>query len=207
MVIKFIWTIFCNGKVSYNYTSGIEGKRRVRKMSTKRRRETWSTGSHICMQTGMYRWTVGYENDFLFSSLLIFPYLWCSNCHSVGLIVLHKLNGVIFSVFSKIHRVNKLNQRRNWQSDAFKMAQANVTVTPFSGQADDDFNQFEELLQEIVGVAGTQPAIYLPLYSKDNALSFFQQVTAPVRADVDQSVAAIRTRFVDDKAQVVHVLR
>ena len=61
----------------------------------------------------------------------------------------------------------------------WKMAQANVTVTPFTGKIKEDFNQFEELLRGIIGVAGiagAQQANSLHLHLKDDALRFFQQL-------------------------------
>ena len=90
------------------------------------------------------------------------------------------------------------------------MAQANVTIIPFTGKTKEDFNQFEELLRGIIGVAGIagqQQANFLYLRLKDDALSFFQQLPVAVRTDLDQSLAALRTRFVNNELQEINVLK
>ena len=89
------------------------------------------------------------------------------------------------------------------------MAQANVTIIPFTGKSKEGFNQFEELLRGIIGVAGIAgpQANFLHLHLKDDALSFFQQLPVAVRADLDQSLAALRTRFVNNELQDIHVLK
>ena len=90
------------------------------------------------------------------------------------------------------------------------MAQANVTITPFTGETKEDFNQFEELFRGIIGVAGiagAQQANFLHLHLKDDALSFFQELPVAVGTDLDQSLAALRTRFVNNELQQIHVLK
>ena len=90
------------------------------------------------------------------------------------------------------------------------MAQANVTIIPFTGKTTEDFNQFEELLRGIIGVAGIagpQQANFLHLHLKDDALSFFQQLPVAVRTDLDQSLAALRTRFGNNGLREIHVLK
>ena len=87
------------------------------------------------------------------------------------------------------------------------MAQANITVTPFSGRTQEDFNQFEELLRAVIGVAGWNCWTALRKLSTNNALSFFQQLPAAVRADLDQSLAALRTRFIINELQEIQEQR
>ena len=89
------------------------------------------------------------------------------------------------------------------------MAQANVIIIPSTGKTQEDFNQFEELLRGTIGVtgiAGPQQANFLHLHLKDDALSFFQQLPVAVRTDLDQSLAALRTRFIKNMQQI-HVLK
>ena len=90
------------------------------------------------------------------------------------------------------------------------MAQANVTITPFTGETKEDFNQFEELFRGIIdvaGILGAQQANFLHLHLKDDALSFFQELPVAVRTDVDQSLAALRTLFVNNELQEIPVLK
>ena len=90
------------------------------------------------------------------------------------------------------------------------MAHAQISVNPYGGTDTEDFSQFEQLFNGFIGVAGVLPAQqanFLQLHLRDNALRFYQTLPDATRANVVDSLTALRDHFSNPQLQEVHVLK
>ena len=90
------------------------------------------------------------------------------------------------------------------------MAHAQISVEPYGGTETDDFQQFELLFRGYIGVAGIDPgqqANFLHLHLREAALRFYQTLPAAIRANVENSLTALRDHFCNPQLQEVHVLK
>ena len=90
------------------------------------------------------------------------------------------------------------------------MAHAQVLVEPYEGTETDDFQQFEQLFRGYIGVAGIDPGLqvnFLQLHLREAAPRFYQTLPAAIRANVENSLTALRDHFSNPQLQQVHVLK
>ena len=90
------------------------------------------------------------------------------------------------------------------------MAHAQISVAPYGGTDKEDFQQFEQLFRGYIGVAGIAPgqqANFLQLHLREAALRFYQTLPAAIRANVENSLGALRDHFCNPQLQEIHVLK
>ena len=90
------------------------------------------------------------------------------------------------------------------------MAHAQITVKPYSGTEEEDFNEFENLFRGFVAVSGinnAQQPNFLQLHLRDAALRFFQTLGPATRANLDGCFTALRDRFANRDLHEVRVLK
>ena len=90
------------------------------------------------------------------------------------------------------------------------MAHAQISVAPYGGTDKEDFQQFEQLFRGYIGVAGIAPgqqANFLQLHLREAALRFYQMLPAAIRANVENSLGALRDHFCNPQLQEIHVLK
>ena len=88
------------------------------------------------------------------------------------------------------------------------MAHAQIAVEPYGGTETDKIQQFEQLFRGYIGVAGIDPgqqANFLQLHLREAALLFYQTLPVAIRANVENSLTALRDQFCNPQLQEVHV--
>ena len=88
--------------------------------------------------------------------------------------------------------------------------QPHITLSPFSGKADENWPDFESLVKSLINV-GTIPNAnrpqFLQLHLLDQALQFFRTLPQATRDDFDAAITALRNHYCNPNLRELHILQ
>ena len=90
------------------------------------------------------------------------------------------------------------------------MAHAQINITTFSGSETDNFNEFEQLITEAIGVAGiaaAQQSNFLQLKLKGDALRSFSTPPQATRIVFADSITALKNKFTQDYLREIRIIK
>ena len=86
-------------------------------------------------------------------------------------------------------------------------AQSTVTLPKYGGSSTANWTNFESLFRSIVevtGIATAQRVGFFKIHLKDSALQFFYTLDKNTRADLEQSITALKNLFCNSNLKPIH---